>query len=824
MFMKKTVSFLLFFIVACTAVAQQYRPLPSADIYQRLQQLKVMGTVMYVAAHPDDENTRLLSYLVHHDHVRTIYLSLTRGDGGQNILGNEQGSALGLIRTHELMEARKIDGAEQLFTSVIDFGFTKSPEETFRFWDKAALVQEVILAYQTYRPDVVICRFPTTGEGGHGQHTASAIVAEEAFRQLGLQQSEKDPGVWLPKRLLFNAFRFGNRNTTSDEQFKIKINQYDPLLGEGYGEMAGRSRSIHRSQGAGTAQSVGIADEYFKWLAGDTMQHSLYDGIDLTWSRVGQAAIGQKIQQVIDEFDFNQPSLSLPGLVAIGKDIAGITDEFWKRRKLEEIDALLTSCAGLMVEALAEQPEVTPGSELPLRLRVISRSTAPLILLSTGFPALVTEGAQKAVTLKPDSLYELDFSLQVSANQPLTEPYWLRYAGSTGAYHFDAAFANLPLTPNNFSATLTLSIAGEQVPVRVPISYKQLNPVRGDVVMPVRVVPPVSVSPYHHLLIYEPGEDARAWIQLHAFSALSDMELLVRRGNELLTSMPLGALEQGHDSLVSISIPAKQLREGDVLLFSIKAGGQEYSKERHLILYDHLPELQYFTQAWAKAVPKTWQTAVRKIGYIQGAGDFVDGILNQAGLEVEQLNEHAMSSLNYLSNFDAIVVGVRAFNTKPEMKMWMPVLLQYVAQGGNLLVQYNTNSNLKTEQLGPYPISLSRDRVTEEDATVRLLQPTSPLLQYPNKITEADFEGWVQERGIYYPGSWDKRYQTLLGMHDTGEAPLESAILYTPYGKGHFVYTSLVFFRQLPAGNTGAIKLMMNLLSAGKAMDEKSGH
>src|SRR5690606_24787558 len=322
-----------------------------------------------------------------------------------------------------------------------------------------------------------------------------------------------------------------------------------------------------------------------------------------------------------------------------------------------------------------------------------------------------------------------------------------------------------------------------------------------DVVSALRIVPPVTISPHNRLLVYEPGQNAHAWLRIKAFENMNNMELQVKQGNKQLSSINLGHLDKERDTLVSISIPTEQLKGEEIVLFSIKANGQEYGKEQHLIQYDHLPELQYFTNAWMKTLPKTWSTAVHKVGYLQGAGDFVDGVLNQSGISIEQLNENAMSSLQYLSGFDAIVIGVRAFNTKAEMKMWMPVLLQYVHQGGNLLVQYNTNSNLKTDQLGPYPITLSRNRVTEEDAQVTLLNPESPLLNFPNKINLTDFDDWVQERGIYFPGTWDPQYQTLLSMHDADEEALTSGILYTPYGKGHFVYTSLVFFRQLPAGN-----------------------
>lgn len=799
--------------------AQQFRPLPSSEIYQKLQALNVLGTVMYVAAHPDDENTRLISYLVHHDHVRTIYLSLTRGDGGQNILGNEQGSTLGLIRTHELIEARKIDGAEQLFTHVIDFGFTKSPEETFKFWDRQKLVNDVKEAFLKYKPDVIICRFPTTGEGGHGQHTVSAIVAEDAYKALEKQKAGKDKDIWLPTRLLFNSFRFGDRNTTSEDQFKTPINQFDPLLGEGYGEMAGRSRSIHKSQGAGTPQSVGISNEYFKLLAGLPVQHSLYDNVDISWGRVGHLEIGERIRRVIDNFNFRNPEQNIPALVAIRKDIAHVKDEFWKNRKLAEINDIIVSCAGIMVEALTPSAEAVAGSNIPVTLNVISRSIGQLQLQNAVFPAVVDKGATKATVLLPDSLYKFSYELKLNDTEPLTEPYWLQFPATTGAYQYDSAYAGLPEARNKLSVVLEFKIAGDLFYASAPISFKKLDPVKGDVVQQLRIVPAVSVEPVHALLVFEQGKDKATWLRLKAFKDISKSEVEIKTGSKVLTTLSIDNLKNGQDTLFLVNVPTASLNGTDdntYITFNVKADGKEYNRDQHLIQYPHLPDLQYFTGAWMKVVKKEWTTSVKKVGYIEGAGDYVDGILDLCGIDVEHIAPGTISNPEALHNYEAIVLGIRALNTEKRMAAWMPSLLQYVKNGGTLLIQYNTNQNLVTNQFGPYPFSISRDRVTEEDAKVSFVQPESVLLQKPNKITLKDFDNWVQERGVYYPSDWDKQYQTVLSMHDTGEKDLQSAILYTPYGKGQFIYTSLAFFRQLPAGNTGAIKLMMNLLSAGK--------
>ncbi len=798
-----------------TVIAQQYRPAASAEIYRELQQLNVLGTVMYVAAHPDDENTRLLSYLVHHDHVRTIYLSLTRGDGGQNILGNEQGSTLGLIRNYELMEARKIDGAEQIFTNVIDFGYTKSPEETFNFWDKKELSGLVQKAYETYKPDVIICRFPTTGEGGHGQHTVSAIVAGEAFNM-----AKKQSGSWLPKRLLFNSFRFGDRNTTSEDQFKISINQYDPLLGEGYGEMAGRSRSVHKSQGAGTPQSVGIAIEYFKFLDGVAPEQSLYDGVDMSWNRVQQPEIGKKIEGIILAFDFRNPSASVPPLVAIRKEIKiKVTDKFWKQQKLKEIDDIILSCAGVMAELVTDKPETTPGGTLDFNLNVIARYNNGLKLEKINWPVTTFKTDFSATQLQSDSLYKYPVTLTINKSEALTEPYWLQEPAGTSKYNYNSVHESMPEACNDLSALAEVRIEGELFQIPIPLSYKKLDPVRGDVVQRLRIVPAISVKPFNTLFIFDKDENKTTWVKLNAFENAANVQLKAYLNGEEIAATTVGNIAAGRDTLVPIEVPTKNINgtnDKTFLLFAAEVDGRSYSRSRELIQYQHIPELQYFNGAWMKAVRKDWTATVKKVGYIDGAGDYVADILNLTGVNVERIPANAMSSLAYLSNYEAIVIGVRAFNTQSAMASWMPVLLRYVENGGNLVVQYNTSQGLLSNQLGPYPISLSRDRVTEENAVVTVTDKTSPILNYPNKITNKDFENWVQERGIYYPGTFDNKYQTMISMHDTGEKDLNSAILHTPYGKGNFVYTSLVFFRQLPAGNTGAIKLLMNMISAGK--------
>ena len=811
--MTRKFSILLSFILLSFQLhAQQIRPNSSSEIYQQLKQLNKLGSVMYLAAHPDDENTRLISFLVHHENIRTVYLSLTRGDGGQNILGNEQGSALGLIRTHELLAARKIDGAEQLFTSVIDFGFTKTPKEVFQFWNKEKIVQEVVSAIQEIQPDMIICRFPTTGEGGHGQHTASAIIALEAYQWI--ENYNKNPKnskkLFLPKRLLFNAFKFGTASTIKPGQFTVATNHYNPLLGEGYGEMAGRSRSIHKSQGAGTPQSVGINVEHFELMAGEPMSNSLFDGMNMDWSRVDKNnVLGEKINKVISDFNFENPSASIEPLIQIRKEIKQLKNSFWKNQKLKEIDQIILSCAGVMAEAFNSKPEATLGEELKVKLNVISRNNASIIV--------EVPLTKEKVTLKNDTVFttEVTYTLPDSG---LTQPYWLRSDPNGYSYDYDSEkIKGLPEEKNEITIPIVLYLEGDAFPLQVPISYKYLSPTRGDVIERLRIVPDLSIELFENLLIYQEGKENTLSIRLKSNKNLPSGYLTIMlNGKEIIKQDTIKNLTAHTIKDVNIQLP-KQLQLNDqhqnFLNIAFHSNHTVFDKVQHLIQYEHLPELQYFTKANIQIIPKNWKHTAQKIGYVEGVGDYVDDVLKLAGLDVSTISEKELDQLEYLEQFDAIIIGIRAFNTKAYLKNAMQNLLKYTENGGTLIVQYNTSMGLLTDELGPYPLKISRDRVTEEDAKVTILNPQSRVLNYPNKIEKRDFDNWVQERGLYFPVEWDSKYSTVFSMHDENDSALSGGVLYTKYGKGVYVYTPLSFFRQLPAGNIGAIRLLMNLIS-----------
>lgn len=827
-----TVCILGFYAVFCSA--QQVRPSKSSDIYRELKTLKHLPKVLYLAAHPDDENTGLLSWLINDQNVETGYLSLTRGDGGQNLLGTEQGAALGLIRTHELLEARKLDGAQQFFTRAIDFGFSKNTTDTFKQWDADSITADVVWVIRQFRPDVIICRFPPNAAAGHGQHAASAVVAEKAFKLAGdkraFPEQLKYVKVWQPKRILWNTFRFGGFNTTSEDQLKVTVGQYDAQLGMGYGELAGLSRSLHKSQGAGTQSVAGIKTEYFSHVDGEPAKTTLFDGIGKTWTAKGNADIDRSLDKIISDFNFNHPDLSLPALLDLRKKISALKDPDLKKDKIKSLDAIILSCAGLMGEVVTNQPEAVAGESHPFRLNLISRAENPVILENVRW---LNQSENFNRKLSKDSLITIQHQIKIPADAAITEPYWLEKPAVNAATFSvpNDTLVGLPEAESPLNVLLDVKIGSEKLQIKLPLSFKKLDPVRGDVVEALRIVPALELKFTQPLYLVKENEDLNLSLN---FKVNSNKQFNNGKVNLMFNGQSLGGGDlksiQGKDFTVNYIIPKATLasiKSNQLLLdANFVADGVTYHKKQVLIQYPHLPSLQYFAPATVAVMKGDIQTKVKKVGYVQGAGDFIPEFLRIAGIQVDVLkdedfygstNESGNStSQNKLSQYDAIVLGVRANNTEKKLGRWMPFLWSYVKGGGNLVMQYNTSQDTTVDQLGMYNFSIANKRVTEENAEVKFLNPNHKLLNFPNKITKDDFNGWVQERGAYFPVQWDAAYETLFEMHDTGEEPLQGSTLYAKYGKGNFIYTPLAFFRQLPAGNVGAARLFLNFLSAQK--------
>lgn len=820
--MKKAAILLFVILFSLPAVSQQVRPADSRQIYHELNQLKQLTSVLYFAAHPDDENTRMLTWLVNEKHIPTAYLSLTRGDGGQNILGPHLGESLGLIRTHELLEARKLDGAQQFFTRAVDFGYSKTAEETFNHWDEDKLVEDAVWIIRKFRPDVIICRFPPNEQAGHGQHAASAIIAHKAFNTAGDKSKYPEQlryvQAWRPKRILFNAYRFGSRNTTNEEQFKLDVGQYNSLLGMGYGELAGISRSIHRSQGAGTRSIPGVQTEYLELVDGAPFSNSMFDGVTTTWERVGRKDIDVKIDKIIKTYDFNHPEQSLPALLSLFKEVKAMNDNPWRYQKLEELQNLILHTAGFMAEIYADQPEAVRGETIPFTVNIIKRSDDVPVQLKDF--TCTGEDTLCQLNMPEDVLVSFTRIITIPESTPLTEPYWLSKSQADAAHYPlpEQMLAGSPNTPNQLTAQATVTIGDETFLVPIPLSYKTLDATHGDVVEQLRIVPDVILNFTSAFYLAKDDGSLTTNVHIHANKEINNAALKVYN-NILVKDVPNISLNKGGDTTIRVYFGSDYVQKSRMDNFDLFAQlsdveGNTYNKQQVIIKYEHLPTLQYFTGAHTKVLKKTWVNTAKKIGYIEGAGDDVSEILRFAGLEVETLKSTDMNATD-LKKYDAIMVGIRAVNTVDNIALQLPILMLYVKDGGTLVMQYNTAHRMNTKDIGPYPIELSYDRVTEEDAAVTFLHPEHKLLNTPNKITQTDFEDWVQERGLYFAKEWDEHYTPLFSMHDTGEEPVNGSTLYTSYGKGHYIYTPLSFFRQLPAGNTGAIRLLCNFLSIG---------
>ena len=820
--LKRIAALLVFIAVTTPCTAQQVRPANSDKIYHEIAQLRHLVNVLYVAAHPDDENTRLLAWLVNEKNIRTAYLSLTRGDGGQNILGPEQGDALGYIRTHELMEARKLDGAEQFFSRAIDFGFSKSYQETFKHWDKNELTSDAVWVIRKFRPDVIICRFPPDTLAGHGQHAASAIIAAEAFTAAGDRSKYPDQLIkyeaWQPKRIFWNTYRFGDRNTTSETQLKLSVGDFEPAMGMGTGELAGMSRSVHKSQGAGTPSVPGIQTEYFKLVDGEPVTKSLFDGIDITWGRVGRKDIGDDLKVLLNNFNYRRPDASIEALIAVRKKIEAVKDPYWRRQKLAEIDQVILDCSGLMAEVYTKKPEAVVGSKLPFTFHVIARSGAPVTLTGIKWGNGDTALSKEVGT---DSLYTFEHTIEIPSYTQVTQPYWLAQPHNGDLFALsNKDFLGMPETPVELNTRISLLISGVKFTVDVPMSYKKLDPVKGDVVEALRITPNASLSFTNGLIIANADGSIDVGIQVHAFKQIRNANLYINDISFNVTSVAGINMNAGVDTIVQIHVKPASLvntRGNEFFLIATMSEGELiYNKTQQLIQYSHIPTLQYFTAPYTKILRANWKCTAKRIGYIEGAGDLVPVVLRQLGLQVDILKDADLKDAGNLKRYDAIITGIRAVNVEKRMSLWLPVLFKYAENGGTLIMQYNTLQDLVTTQVGPYPITLSSQRVTEENAKVTFLDPKSRLLNYPNTITIEDFDGWVQERGLYFPTKWDDRYTPLLSMHDAGEQPLTGGTLSAKIGKGYYIYAPLSFSRQLPAGNKGAIRLLMNMMSVGK--------
>lgn len=800
----------------------------SADILHELKKLQNPTRVLYLAAHPDDENTRMISYLVNEVGAHTAYLSLTRGDGGQNLIGKELSAELGILRTQELMQARAIDGGEQFFTRAVDFGYSKTSKETLEKWGEDEILSDVVWVIRKFRPDVIITRFPPDSRAGHGHHTASAELGIKAFSLAADEKAFADQlqyvKPWQAKRIYWNASNWWNRDidklaANNPDYVVLDAGGYSPVIGLSSNELASLSRTQHKSQGFGVSVDRGSQKEYLQYLSGDRAVNGLFDGINQTWERYGFKEANNSLQKILSSFNPSEPYKSVPALLKLKNASTKITDAQQKQLFENTLNEIIIKCLGLHTEALATKEFVLEGTSERLKLEFLNRSPLQVVIDRA-------EVRGKPMEISDTLIQNEDYVKEIVLNThkaAISQPYWINGSYQNLYPVKEQGLIGKPENDPSFEILVDLKIAtgdkklGTQtISVKVPVTYKFSDRVDGEIIRSTFVVPAVTVTPEKRQMLFLNPEPQKLKLKVQ-FQKVEEVLLNIEtEGYEVSPRQikVVPASEQDLTAVVEITVtPISSVSNASL---SIKANGENLQTLTR-INYPHINERIVLKDATVELKGIELKKKGEYIGYIAGAGDEVPEAIQQMGYEVFMLDEKTLRSQD-LSEFKAIVAGIRAYNTQDWLPGVKPLLMDYVKNGGNYIVQYNTSSrDLLTRDIGPHPFEITRNRVTEEDAEPKFLIPNSPIFNKPNKLTEADFDGWVQERGLYFAGNWDSNYRTPIGWNDEGEDLQEGALIITDYGKGAFMYTGISFFRELPAGVPGAYRLLANMLSYKKS-------
>lgn len=811
-------------------------PMNGAEIQMALQKLNVLGRVLYVAAHPDDENTNLMALWANGSLYDTAYLCVTRGDGGQNLIGPELGERLGVIRTQELLAARRLDHGRQFFTRAIDFGFSKNAAETLRIWDRDKILADIVWTIRRFRPDVVVTRFSPDDDKTHGHHTASAILAREAFQAASdpkrFPEQLKFVPVWKPTRLAWNTspFFFSNRNIPFDPAglATLEAGGFAPLLGKAFTEIAAASLSMHKSQGVGSPPRRGARKEYFKGLEGAPLADELFDGVDTTWARVPKSeAIAEQVKQILASFAPSDPAASVPKLLELRKalreriatskptDATEGAPPDWIAAKLSEVEPIIAACAGLHLESSTTTATISAGQPLPIKLEAINRSKVPVELLEISAP-LCGEKLALNTPLAQDQFLARDLGPAIPKEVNWSQPYWLRKPPGLGTFTVDEqTLIGLAENPPSFPLEAAVKIGDQNIRFTLDTKYRTVEPVAGEVRQVLVVAPPAFANLSNAVFVFADDKAKSIQVRVSASSGPVQGQLRLEapkgwRVEPASVAVDLKALDA--ETIANFTIEPPSNAEEGKLRAIVTVGGREYSFARERIAYPHIGVHTLMPPAEARIVRADIRRKGEAIGYLPGAGDDIPQSLQQIGYKVKTLGPDEITAEN-LKRFDAVVLGIRAYNTQDRITSWQPALLAYAQAGGVVVVQYNTTSDLKTKEIGPAPLEISRDRVTDETAELRILAPNHPVLNAPNKIGAEDFKGWVQERGLYFPNKWDAAWTPILSCNDPGEKPLDGGLLVAKTGQGYFVYTGYAWFRQLPAGVPGAYRLFANMVS-----------
>ena len=825
--------------IGSSAWSQQPQKPSSADIYHELQKLNFLGSALYVAAHPDDENTRLIAYLSNHVKARTAYLSITRGDGGQNLIGPEFRELLGVLRTQELLAARSIDGGEQFFTRANDFGYSKHPDETLRIWDKKEVLGDVVRVIRQFKPDVIVNRFDHRTPGStHGHHTSSAMLSTEGFDMAGSasaypeQLNTLDP--WQPRRLFFNTswWFYGSRENfeKADKSKMVSADTgvYYPLLGLSNNEIASMASSQHKCQGFGRLTTRGSESEFLELLKGDMPSDdtAIFEGIDTSWSRVkGGDAVGDLLYPIEENFNFTDPAVHLADLVKAYELLQNVEDEHWKTIKSAELLDLIVAVSGLYLEASASVAVAVPGEKVTIDVEALNRSAADIRLRSIQ----LTGQTDSILTLPLENNEKSNLKLELGVPQSAqyTTPYWLDQEGSLGMYSVsDTDLIGRPEAPPSYTATFNLAIGETPISIVKPIIHRFSEPDQGELYRPFDVLPPILASFEDQVMIFPNGQARTVPVQIKALrdDVSGEISLELPGSWDIGENKKMFSIERkGEEITLEFKVTPPAAKDEQFMKPLVRINGSTYSDALTTIEYDHIPTQSVLLPATVKMVRLDIQNLSDSIAYIEGAGDAVAESLVQMGCRVQEIKPEDIRP-GIFDEFDAVVLGIRAYNVHDVLKIKQPILMDYVKNGGTMIVQYNTAGRWDRayKEIAPFPLSLSRDRVTDENSKVEILEPEHPLMSYPNQIQMADFEGWVQERGLYFPREWDTAFTAPLSMQDEGYDATKGSLLAAPFGEGHYIYTGLSFFRELPAGVSGAYKLFANMLSIGKENPDHS--
>ncbi|PZX51270.1 LmbE family N-acetylglucosaminyl deacetylase [Algoriphagus ratkowskyi] len=812
-FLLKSLAFIFLLLNSLICFSQT---LPSSVIYHKLLQLKETKRVLYVAAHPDDENTQLIAALGNGEHVQVAYLSLTRGDGGQNLIGKELGIELGQIRTQELLQARATDGGRQFFTRAMDFGYSKDPEETLQNWDKQKVLSDVVWVIRNFRPDIIITRFNTEPGGNHGHHTTSAILAEEAFDlaadATSFPEQLKFVDTWQSKRIFWNSYNFGGefKSDKSEQYAMFPVGEFNSLLGTTYSQIAANSRTMHKSQGFGATARIGAADDNLQFIKGEAFQTSAFEGIPDRWKEIeGGMELASLIQSAIDKFDFKDPIVNLKSLTQIRTKLVSLnSNSSWVNEKIKKLDLVIFELLGLKMEFVTNQELGYSGENIKANL-IVNNPSVVLIndisfhLFNNSFSA-----KKKVASNNEPVLIPVEF--QIAEDLLISQPYWLVNPVVDAIYDVkDQQMIGKPFNDMKVGGELSFTINGQEFRTQVPLEYKYNDQVDGETKQPFTIVPEIDleVSDENVFLISDLNPVVTVTVNFNG--EVKEGELTFK--NLMSSEFQIMGIEENLNQkkrLYRVSFKLDKNEKREVIAQFKTADSKIFDQVTHRITYKHIPNLTYFSPASMNLIQEDWKVSGAKIGYIMGAGDDVPAVLSSLGYQVSEISDYSLANL---SQYKSIVVGIRAYNTNAALAANQQNLMTYVENGGTVVVQYNVSRPLLTDKLGPYPFSIGRDRVTVEDSPFTA-DWDHPILAGPNEINVADFDDWIQERGLYFVSTFAPEYSTPLTFQDPNEDPLNNSLIYAKYGKGTYIYTGISFFRELPAGVPGATKLFINLI------------